>query len=67
MLNDIHTITQKRFNQQWFLYSLNYHHAGSFFRTEVGNRAYGSRHTNKNPKVKKVMCIASEYQLFFFV
>lgn len=64
-LNDPHTITQKRTNNGFR--RLSYHCAGSFFRTEVGNRAYGSRHNNKNPKVKKVMCIESECQLFFFV
>ena len=64
-MNDPHTITQKRTNNGFR--RLRYHCAGSFFLTEVGNRAYGSHNTNKNPKVKKVMCIKSECQLFFFV
>ena len=64
-MNDPHTITQKRSNNSFR--RLSYHCAGTFFLTEVGNRAYGSPHTNKNSKVKKVMCIESECQLFFFV
>lgn len=65
-MNDPHTVTQKWSNNGFR--RLSYHCVGTFFLTEVGiNRAYVSRHTNKNPKVKKVMCIESECQLFFFV
>ena len=62
--DDVH-LHQQRTNKGFR--RLNYHCAASFFRTEASNRAYGSHLNNKNPKVKKVMCIRSECELFFFV